>query len=115
MAGLFPANTVAVFQHFFQYIPVPYWGADQTDIIFIAKLMEAKIAHDSTHDGAACEQTLVPHVPATDCHRLVSVYNVPLFIDHQAAVCVAVKSNPQVVLASCDHCGQALQIGRAAF
>ena len=77
--------------------------------------MEPQVAHHRAHDGPAREKALVPHVPAADSHGLVPVDDLPPFVDHEAAVRVAVEGDAQVVLPRGDHGGQALQIGGAAL
>ena len=115
VARLLSADTVAELQHLLQHVPVPHRRADEADVVFVAELMEAQIAHDRAHDGAAGEQALVPHTEAAHGHGLVAVHHVPLLVDHQASVRVAVKGNAQIVPAGGDHGGQAVQVGGAAL
>ena len=115
MPRLLPADAVTELQHLLQHVPVPHGGADQADIVHIAELMEPQVAHNGAHDRPPGKQPLVPHVPPADRHRLVAVHHVPLLVDHQAPVRVAVEGDAQVVLPRGDHGGQALQIGGAAL
>ena len=110
VAGLLSADTIAVFQHLFQNISVTDRGADQTDIILVAELMQTKIAHDGSNDRTTGQSSLLLHVETADGHDLIAVNDLTALIDQQTAVSITVECNTEVILACCDHCRKAFEM-----
>lgn len=96
VAGLFPAQAVAVGPHFFRYVAVTDLGADILDTPALKSLGEAQIAHDGRHDRVLLQAAMVSQVRANHVHDVVAVDFIAVFVNRDAAVGIPVKGQAQL-------------------
>ena len=114
MTGLFTADVIATFQHFFQHMAITYGCANQIQSIVTAKFMQAQVGHHRGYNGVAAELTLAFHAGSTHSQHLIAVNGITLFIHQQTAISVTIECNAQIVTANHHTLGQRFQMCGAA-
>ena len=80
VSGLFSAETCTDFLHAFQYITVAYLGLLHGNAVLLSHQEESQITHYGCYDSVLFQGSLALHKVADDCHDLVTVYNLTIFV-----------------------------------
>ena len=115
VSRLLSPDGVALLQHTLQHVAVAHGGALQVHTVLFGEQMQPQIGHDGGHHCVSWQLPLPLHVQAACRHDLVAVDQLPPLIHCQAAVCVAVKGDADVIAPSPDHGGQGVHVGGTAL
>ena len=114
MTGLLAAEIKSLLEHALEDIPVSDLGFLDVDVFTVAHHEESEVAHDRYDDSVLFEFSLFLHVPPDDCHDLIAVYDISLFIDGQEPVRVAVEGKAACSTLRDDSFLQLFKVSRAA-
>ena len=115
MSRLLSSNGIALLQHTLQHVAVAHGGALQVHPVLFGEQMQPQIGHDGGHHRVSWQLPLPLHVQTACRHDLVAVDQLPPLIHCQAAVCVAVKGDTDVIAPSPYHVGQGVHVGGTAL
>ena len=80
MSGLFSSEAGSKLLHALQYITVAYLGLLHGNAVLLSHQEESQITHYGCYDGILFQGSLALHKVADDCHDLVTVYDLTIFI-----------------------------------
>ncbi len=96
VAGLFAAEDVAFFEHFFQDVAVADFGLDEVDAFFFEEAIKADVGHDGADDGGVIEFAFGFEAFSADGEDVVAVEDIAFFVHGDDAVGVAVEGEAHV-------------------
>ena len=114
VSGLLTSDIVSVFPHVLQNIPVSDFCFLYVDSLFFSHQSKSQVAHDRHNNRILLQSALLLHVVAADCHHLIAVYQIALFIDRKHTIRISVKRDTGIRLLVHNACLQLIHVGRSA-
>ena len=96
MAGLLAAEIVAVLAHVLEHVAVADRGAHELQPEAAEIALEAEIGHDGGDDAGLRQAPVLAPGARDDGHELVAVDELPLLVDDEDAVGVAVERDADI-------------------